>query len=163
MKTINAIILSAAVALTMGGCRSNTNINSESAYASFETVALSTDFDGSITVRAWGKGKNKPQALEQARRNALHDVIFKGITQGEGGLTTRPLIYEVNAQEKYEYYFNRFFAEGGEYVNYATFEDENRRARFKAKGKGQENWSTVIHVHRNELKQRLIEDGIIKP
>ena len=61
MKTINAIILSAAVALTMGGCRSNTNINSESAYASFETVALSTDLDGSITVRAWGKGKNKPQ------------------------------------------------------------------------------------------------------
>ena len=27
----------------------------------------------------------------------------------------------------------------------------------------QENWSTVIRVKRSELKQRLIDDGIIKP
>ena len=62
-----------------------------------------------------------------------------------------------------EYYFNQFFADGGEYTTYATFEDENRRARIVAKGKAQENWSTVIRVKRSELKQRLIDDGIIKP
>ena len=72
-------------------------------------------------------------------------------------------IYEVNAETKYEYYFNQFFADGGEYTTYATFEDENRRARIVAKGKAQENWSTVIRVKRSELKQRLIDDGIIKP
>ena len=69
----------------------------------------------------------------------------------------------MNAKEKYEYYFNRLFADNGEFEKYATFADENRKARMVAKNKGIENWSTIIRVERAKLKEKLIEDGIIKP
>ena len=93
--------------IAVGSCRKNTVISSTSSVASFETVGLGSERDGSMTVRAWGKGKDKADALEQARKNALYDVIFKGVKKGEGTFNARPIIYEVNAETKYEYYFNR--------------------------------------------------------
>ena len=163
MKCFLKIFLAVVLLLSFSACRKNTTISSTNAYSSFGAVGVGNELDGSMTVRAWGKGKDKADALDQARKNAIHQVLFGGIQQGEGTYNGRPLIYEVNAQTKYEYYFNAFFVDGGEYTKYATFEDENRKARMVAKSNGLENWSTIIRVKRSELKSRLIEDGIIKP
>ena len=31
------------------------------------------------TLRAWGRGKNRTDAIEQAKKNAVRDVLFKGV------------------------------------------------------------------------------------
>lgn len=144
-------------------CRKDTTISSQGSFYSFETECLGTELDGSQTVRAWGAGSNKADAIEQAKKNALRDVIFRGVTAGTGGCSTRPLIFETNAQEKYEFYFNKFFADGGEYSKYATSEDENLTSRIKGKSSTQTNYGVVVRVKRAELRQRLIDDKIIKP
>ena len=102
MKKIFSIMMACAMVIAVGSCRKNTVISSTSSVASFETVGLGSERDGSMTVRAWGKGKDKADALEQARKNALYDVIFKGVKKGEGTFNARPIIYEVNAETKYE-------------------------------------------------------------
>ncbi len=160
-KSLTAILL--LITLSISSCRTNTEIANEYAFTSFETECLGVELDGSQTLRAWGKGKNKADAIEQAKKNAVKDVIFKGITAGSGECNKRALILEVNAQEKYEYYFNIFFRDGGEYRNYVTSEDENRTSRIKAKNSTQENYGVVVRVKRSELRQRLIDDNIIKP
>lgn len=147
----------------LSSCRKDTTIQETSSFYTFETECLGTELDGSETVRAWGKGSNKADAIEQAKKNAVRDIIFKGVKGGSGECNLKPLIYAVNAQEKYEFYFNKFFADGGEYAKYATGEDENRTSRIKAKGSAQQNYGVVVRVKRAELKQKLIEDGIIKP
>lgn len=144
-------------------CKTTTDVASEYAFATFETECLGVELDGSQTVRAWGKGKNKADAIEQARKNAVRDVLFKGITSGSGECNKRPMITEVNAQEKYEYYFNAFFKDGGAYKNYVSSEDEKRTSRIKAKHSTQENYGVVVRVKRAELRERLIEDNILKP
>ena len=126
-------------------------------------MCLGTELDGSQTLRAWGKGKNRADAIEQAQKNAVRDVIFKGINSGSDECNTKPIIFEVNAQEKYEYYFNVFFADGGEYKKYVSSKDENMTSRMVAKSNTQENWSVVVRVDRSGLRNRLINDGIIKP
>lgn len=151
------------VVLTLSSCRTTTKLDSEMSYVSFETECLGTELDGSQTLRAWGKGKNRADAIEQAQKNAVRDVIFKGINSGSDECNTKPIIFEVNAQEKYEYYFNVFFADGGEYKKYVSSEDENRTSRVVAKGKTHQNWSVVVRVDRVGLRNRLINDGIIKP
>ncbi len=162
MKKIISIGL-IGVSLLFSSCRTNTQIANEYAFVSFETECLGVELDGSQTLRAWGKGKNKSDAIEQAKKNAVKDVIFKGINGGSGECNKRPLVLEVNAQEKYEYYFNIFFRDGGEYKKYVSSEDENRTSRIKAKHSTQENYGVVVRVKRAELRQRLIEDNIIKP
>lgn len=161
----NRLLISATVGMAIfcTSCRTNTTISNEYAFVSFETECLGVEGDGSQTVRAWGKGKNKADAIEQAKKNAVKDIIFKGITAGSGECNTRPLILEVNAQEKYEYYFNIFFRDGGEYKKYVTSNDENKTSRIVAKHSTQENYGIVARVKRAELRQRLIDDNIIKP
>ncbi|MBR5332792.1 MAG: hypothetical protein IKV32_05825 [Muribaculaceae bacterium] len=163
LKNIIAISLFLMGIFGISSCRTNTTISEEYAFMTYETECLGVELDGSQTLRAWGKGKDKADAIEQAKKNALRDVIFKGITSGSGECNKRALILEVNAQEKYEYYFNVFFRDGGEYTKYVTNEDENLTSRVKAKSSTQQNYGVVVRVKRAELRQRLIDDNIIKP
>ncbi len=164
MKTSVKIIIATAIISLMGitSCKTTQNIDSSYAYSSFKTECLGSELDGTVLLRTWGKGTSKAAAIEQARKNAVKDVLFKGITDGSAECNKRPLIMEVNAQEKYEYYFNQFFAEGGAYTKYVVA-NEKRTSRIAAKSSSLENWGVVVSVDRAALRQRLVEDNIIKP
>ena len=129
-------------------------------YMPFETQCLGSTLDGNVRVKAWGNGATRGDAIENAKRNALRDIIFNGVKLGTPDCQ-RPLTYEVNAHERYEQYFNRFFAVGGEYTQYATLDDETLTSRSKAKGNVQQNYGVVVTVKRAQLQQKLINDGII--
>lgn len=156
-------ILLTAIILLLPSCRKDMTVGREAAFVSFETEILSTELDGSYTLRAWGSGRDKADAIEQAKKNAVRDIIFKGVNKGPAGAKVKPLIFEVNAQEKYEFYFNQFFADGGAYEAYVTSEDENRTSRVQSKSNTQYNYGVVVCVLRADLRQRLIDDDIIKP
>lgn len=127
---------------------------------SFETECLGIELDGSQTLKAWGRGKNKPDAVEQAHKNAVRDVLFKGIRKGVQECNSVPLILEVNAQQKYEDYFNKFFSDKGLYSKYTT----NQDAKFKRRNPDGSDvvYEITVRVLRSELKQQLKNDGILK-
>lgn len=149
--------------LFLSSCKTPNKIDSTYAYANHEVECLGVDLDGSQTLRAWGKEKNKAQAIETAKKNAIRAVLFNGINAGTGECNKRPLINEVNAEEKYENYFNRFFADGGIYKQFASMTDEKRLSRQKAADNSIENWGIVVRVNRAALKEQLIEDNVINP
>lgn len=159
MKSILKFAAVAIVAITMTGCKTPTSISGEYASSKFEISCLGVDPDGGQTLRAWGNGINKSRAIEQAKRNAVEAVMFKGI-QGSGNCNKRPLINEVNARERYEEYFNTFFTEGGAYEKYVTL-DEKRTSRIKSSGASMEAWGVVVTVDRTALKNRLMDDNVI--
>lgn len=127
-----------------------------------QVECLGVELDGSQTLRSTGTGNTKSDAVEQAKKNAVWAVLFDGIRQGKPGCDMRPLINEANANEKYEDYFNIFFADGGEYKKYVSMEDEKRRSKEKSKNKYYKNYTITVRVLRNKLKTRLKEDNIIK-
>lgn len=137
-----------------------------SAYQQYEPECLGVELDGSQTLRVWGVGSNKKDAVEQAKKDAVRAVIFKGIHSGLSGCNTKPILMEVNAEEKYEDYFNVFFMDGGEYLKYVSMKDEKRINLFK-KDKEKENsqhfvkYGITVRVLRSELKKRLENDNII--
>lgn len=163
MKQIKILATTILVALAFSGCKTPTVIDGVYAGRTFEIECMGTDHDGSQTLRAWGTGKNKSQAIETAKKNAVKTVIFKGIQSSNEGCNTKPLIFEVNAEEKYEAYFNRFFADGGAYKSYTSMSDEKSTSRIKSSNNAIETWGVVVRVDRAGLRQRLINDGIIKP
>jgi hypothetical protein len=131
----------------------------------YKTECLGVELDGSQTLKAWGNGRNRLDAVEQAKKNALRDVIFNGIREGKQECNQKPLIFEVNAQEKYEDYFNLFFTDGGEYKNYISLRDEriwDKVNRDRKKNAESVTNGLVIRVLRSELKEKLIADNIIK-
>jgi hypothetical protein len=126
---------------------------------------LGVEGDGSQTLESWGSGRNRFDAVEQAKKNAINEVLFKGILNGKGDCQRRPLVPEVNAREKYSAYFNAFFADGGEYLNFITLQDEridDKIGRGKQKGTRDVTNRVVVRVLRPDLEQKLRKDGIIK-
>lgn len=163
MKKFISGIFAVVLALGFTQCKTPTKIDTTHATRQFAVECMGTDMDGSETVRAWGQGKNKSQAMETAKKNAVRTIIFSGVRGGMQGCDLRPIIGGANAQEKNQMYFNRFFADGGAYRDYVSMEDEKRTSRIKSSNKSIENWSIVVRVDRAGLRQRLIDDGIMQP
>jgi len=131
----------------------------------YKTECMGVELDGSQTVKAWGNGRNRWDAMDQARKNAIRDVIFKGILEGKNGCEQKPIIFEVNAEEKYKDYFNVFFKDDGEYAKYISSDEERLGQRIKRDRKKARESVThgfIVRVKRNELIQKLKTDGIIK-
>lgn len=131
----------------------------------YETECLGVEGDGSQTVRSHGKGRNREDAIEQAKKNAVRDVLFKGISKGSSECNIKPILFNPNAREKFEDYFNAFFADKGPYLEFITTQDgsdmhsEVRKGRSQAGS--QENYGVVVRVQRAKLKERMIQDKII--
>lgn len=123
---------------------------------------LGVEGDGTQTVRVTGTGKNKSDAKEQARKDAVAAVIFDGIRSGTGGCDMRPLVNDMNARRKYEDYFNKFFKDGGAYEKYISNKDRKKKTDVKEKNENFTNFRLTVRVLRPKLKERLKKDGIIK-
>ncbi len=134
----------------------------QSARVEFETQCLGVEEDGSQTLRAWGFGKKKKDAVEQAMKNAVRDVLFKGIKEGMDGCNLRPMITEVNARERHAAYFNKFFADGGKYKSFVSLKDENKKkSRESVQSSLGTRWSVTVRILCPKLREQLVKDKII--
>ncbi len=131
----------------------------------YETECYGSELDGSITVKAWGNGRNQSDAVEQAKKNAVRDIIFKGIQNGKSDCSRVPLLLDPNAQQKFQEYFFNFFTDSGEYKNYINLKDErffDKVKRNKKKARESVTNGLVLRVLVYDLKKKLIKDEIIK-
>lgn len=149
------IILVAALAI------SSADVQAQTAYARTSIKCLGVELDGSQTLRVQGYGRNRADAKEQAMKNAVWAVIFDGIREGAQGCNMRPLVSEVNAKERYEDYFNIFFADNGPYKEYVSMRDTKKRSGGRNKDKVGYAYDLTVRVLRAQLKARLREDNVI--
>ena len=162
-KIFSSIVAAGVLAVALCGCsKHTTKVSSSGAYSNFEVTCLGVEGDGSQTLRAWGKGTSKGDAIEQAKKNAVIAVLFKGI-RGTGECNTKPLVLEVNARERYAEYFNPFFADGGEYKKFAHEDKGNEASRLESKGTSINNWGVIVTVDREGLRRQLEKDGVLRP
>lgn len=143
-------------------CFSSCKTTQVESFYTYETECLGVGLDGSQTLKAWGEGRNKKEAKEQAMKNAVRDILFKGIHTGKKECGIRPVLLEVNVQEKYEDYFNSFFQDGGAYMQYVSDETPKMSKKEKEYNQSQTKLGLVVRVQRAELKKRMEQDGIIK-
>ncbi|MDO4171520.1 MAG: hypothetical protein Q4E63_07915 [Prevotellaceae bacterium] len=156
MKQILVAIVAMLASFTSGMAQT------KAVYARSSVRCLGVELDGSQTLRVQGYGRNRADAKEQAKKNAVWAVIFDGIRDGAEGCNTRPLVTEVNARERYEDYFNIFFADNGEYTKYVSMRDTKKRSGGKVKDKTGYAYDLTVRVLRAELKARLKADNVIE-
>jgi hypothetical protein len=123
-------------------------------YYDVETECLEDKLDGSFVLYAWGKGSNKSEAIDQAKRNVLNDILFNGVRKG---CQINPLILEVNASTKYRSYAYAFFNK--EYKKYISIEKSPKSLK---KSRQQTSYGIKIRVKVEAIRQKLIQDNIIK-
>ncbi len=129
---------------------------------SYETECISVEQDGSQTLRVWGKGRNRSDAVEQAKKDAVYEILFKGVKKGNTKDKHRPVVTEVNARERHSEYFDIFFMDDGEYLNYVSMADKKIGSTKKIKGTTQVRCCVTVRVLVSELRQRLTQDGVLQ-
>lgn len=163
----NNILISACIltVVFLFGCKTNPQQGISASY-SYKTECLGVELDGSQTLKAWGNGRNRADAIEQAFKNSVRDVLFKGIMDGKQECNVKPVIFEVNAQQNHEEYFNRFFADGGAYKEFVSERDGSRYhievIKERKQSGSQETYGVVVRVLRSELASKMKADGILK-
>ena len=126
-----------------------------------ETECISKEMDGSLTLRVWGTGRNKTDALEQAKKQAVYDVLFKGVTRGNTDYNMRPIMTEVNARQRYQDYFDIFFMDRGEFLKYVSMEDKRAGSTRVKRNFRDVTVGTTVRVLVPQLRARLKADGVL--
>lgn len=144
------------------GLMSVLQLSAQSYGAPYTSVeCLNVELDGSITVLVSGSGRYMADAKEQAKKNAVYNVIFKGVkTEDANSTVSKPLVYAVNPTEKYEDFINAFFADGGKYTDFVSMEDRRLTTAKRQRKGAQVDWTLTVRVLRPELKQYLAEQNI---
>ncbi len=158
MRQIQFIIVS-IVCFVLTACGPKTS----QSYYDYESKIIASEMDGSYTIRAVSRGRNSVDAYNQAQKQAVRDVIFKGVASDTKQIKAiKPLLMEINAEEKYEAYFNKFFTDGGDFEKYITKKERRLWSTRFTHSDVQATAEVTVCVHRNDLRARLIADGILK-
>ena len=101
-------------------------------------------------------------ALNQAKKNAIHAVLFKGVAGNNLGCTAKePLIKNGVYNDNFEY-FEDFFYNTRQYNQYATSPSGSAESTEKLKRK-MNRVTFIISVNVDELRKKLEYDKIIEP
>ena len=103
-------------------------------------------------------------ALAQAKRNAIHAVMFKGISGNNLGCTAKdPLVSDSNYDSNFTY-FQDFFYNSSQYNKYATAPSGSAESSETYKVKGKKNFRVtfIISINVDELRKKLEFDKIIQ-
>ena len=124
-------------------------------YYTYKNECLEKTLDGDYIIKGWGNGSTKNEAITQAKRNVINDIMLNGIQKG---CKILPLIIELNANKKYENYLYEFF--GNEDLD--QFIKIEKSPKTLKKSRSKTTYGVKFRVKRQLLKQKLITDNIIK-
>ena len=129
----------------------------------YEVECMGTGTDDTQLLKAWGYGSNSEKAIIQAKKNAVHAIIFKGITSGKPGCMRNPLSTQAGIEQQYNAYFNAFFADNGKYLSFISISNDgsiNPADRIKVNGKYK--IGVLVSVKHASLRNELENAGILK-
>lgn len=131
----------------------------------YEVSTVQVGQDGTKFLKVWGFGKRVDLAVTQAKKNAVHACIFRGIP-GNANATanaTPALCPDPNTiNEKVDYFYD-FFETGSTYLNFVNLTTDGiPSGQDKREVKGGYKVAIYVQVMYDNLKRKLEADGIIK-
>ena len=125
----------------------------------YEIECAGNGTQGTYLVKVWSYSKRPKIAAEQCMKNAVHGVIFKGYTGGNGCVAQKPLANHPGVEMEYEEYFRSFFADNGEYYKYVSLTGATQEMVKVGK---EYKVGIIVSVQKDELRKALEQAGIIR-
>lgn len=117
--------------------------------------------DGMCQVKVWSYSKKSRIAAEQCRKNAVHGIIFKSYSTGDGTTASqRPLVKDPSVQQEKADFFEEFFSDGGPYRQFVSAVTDGSQEIVKV-GK-QYKVGVVVTVSKDQLRKYLESQGIVR-
>ncbi|MDR3296816.1 MAG: hypothetical protein LBS94_01095 [Prevotellaceae bacterium] len=150
--------------LIMVGCASTQKIaDKETQQFRYEIEAAGVGTQGTYQVKVWTYSKDPNVATEQAKKNAVHGVIFKGFAGKDRVTGQKPLAANAGIEQERKDYFEPFFANGGKYQQFVSLSNNGAIAPGDRIKIGKEyKIGVVVSVNVATLRKELEDAGIIQ-
>ena len=159
---ILTMLLLAAVPTFAGNNNKKKKLNEDTERFRYD-IEYCQNSDGFVLVKVWSYSKKSHLAIAQARKNAVHGVLFRGYTSENSNYSSMsPIVKDPSIESTKADFFEAFFSdETGEYARYAPSVVESSKKVIKV---GKEyKAGVVVKVNAKLLRQHLEQANIIKP
>ena len=169
MKSLFKIALIALAVLALASCSTAKKVADKQTLTWQYEIEPTTGqaVQGSILVKVWSYSKDKNVAIGQAGKNAVHGVLFKGVSALNNEYARVPaqkaIVTDVNAESTFQNYFNDFFKDGGKYMKYVNFVNNGIPAPGDIIKVGKEYKIGVrVSVAKDALRKEMEAAGVVK-
>jgi hypothetical protein len=128
----------------------------------YEIEVVGVGTQGTAVVKAWTYSKKMNTATEQAKKNAVHGIIFRGYAGKQGIPGRKPLANNPNLEEERKDFFDEFFANGSKYLKFVSVSGDAIAAQDAIKYGKEYKVGVLVSVNVDELRKDLENAGIIK-
>lgn len=123
-----------------------------------ECISVNSD-DGTVTLKIWDTKKGKGYKSHTGSMNAVHCVLYSGLSGGSCG-SQNPLLNNDDAISKFENAYPEFFKKSGEYEKYVRTGAVESAIPSAI---GDKSWKVYeVVVNRKQLEKNLTEKQIKK-
>ena len=135
-------------------------------WSNYEATTNSVGQNGTKNLKVWGYGKKVDNAIEQAKKNAVHACLFRGVPGASNAIAT-PAIFknQGNGQvaiENFDYFYD-FFEGNEEYLQFVNITtDGYPSGQDRREVKGGYKVAINVQVMYDNLKEKMKADGLLK-
>lgn len=83
----------------------------------YELESQGVGAQGTVQIKVWSYSKFPETAQEQAKKNSVHGVCFRGYG-GSGGVQGKEPLVTPAQQIEHKEFFDKFFKDGGDYLRF---------------------------------------------
>ena len=131
----------------------------------YEIECAGTGVKGTYLIKVYSYNKKPKIATAQAKKNAVHGIIFKGFAGGANGCTSqKPLARTPGVEFEHEDFFKEFFRDGGRYMKYVSSSTDGAVGAGDVQKTSKKLFKigVVVSVQKDALRKDLEDAGIIK-
>lgn len=127
----------------------------------YELEGVEQGVQGTYLVKVWSYSKKPEVAIEQAKKNAVHGIVFRGFA---GTAKQKPIADDPNLERVHEAFFADFFKNGGGYMKYVSLSGDGTVSSGDKLKVSKKEWKVgvVVSVNQALLRKDLEAAGIIK-
>ena len=145
-----------SLALTTSSCASQQQV------FGYEMTCLGVGSEGSNLLKVYYYGKTYDKSVEQAKHDAVHGILFKGIV-GSNGCANQPAMVKPQEQVANQAFFDEFFKKG-EYLRFVNISNDGSvSGADRLKVGNMYKIGVTVSVQKDALRKYLEQAGVIKP
>lgn len=159
---IVGLVLAFVIGITTSICGQNRKADKDTKNWIYEIEPVGVGAQGTYLIKVWSYSKKPLVALEQAKKNAVHGIIFKGFLGVKGVPGQRPLTNNPNLEIEQAEFFKNFF-DGGKYMKFVNVSNDGAVAAEDRLKVGKEyKIGVIVSVNVAGLRKDLEDGGILK-
>lgn len=126
----------------------------------YQVECILIENSGSVTIKIWNTKKGKIYSQEQARKDAVHAILYSGVPSNNGCVAQKLLLSTPESIQAFKRIENDFFSKNGEW---SKFTREASLSTTLPRQIGDKKWKVYqVSISKDLLRKYLEEHKIIK-